>query len=195
MSSAIEPFAFFLAVLGSIWLLWSVLPLACGLLMLWVITSWILHKQTPASLGLSATAFRQCAYQWRLMLMLQTLVVMLTTRQDLFSTRTLRSAALYFLWCLVQQTIYQSLIFGRLRVLFREDTRAAIASGLLFSLVHLPNPVLAPATLAWGVCSSLLFARCPSVIALAVEQVLLSAIGVAILPASLHHGFRIGPAY
>jgi len=113
----------------------------------------------------------------------------------MFSATMLWHAFRYFVWCVVQQAVYQSMVFRPLQQATGRRTAAAIISGALFSLVHLPNPVLVPATFVWGTCACLLFDGCPSVIALAGVQFLLSAAGVALIPVSLHHGFRIGPGY
>ena len=111
------------------------------------------------------------------------------------STTMLWHALRYFAWCVVQQAVYQSIVFRNVRSAVGRTAVAAAISGALFALVHMPNPVLVPATFIWGICASLLFCACPSVIALGGVQLLLSAVGVAIFPVTLHHAFRIGPGY
>jgi len=73
--------------------------------------------------------------------------------------------------------------------------RAAFVTGLIFALVHWPNPVLVAGTFVWGAASALLFERRRSIWALALLQVPLSSLLLVLTPHSLNHGFRIGPFY
>jgi membrane protease YdiL (CAAX protease family) len=191
----IEPFFFVSAVLISIWLLWAVLPFAILVLAIWVVISWVVHRETARSLGFSWRAMVQCVCYWRVIWLVLLVAAAALVGKNLFSGGSLRGGARYFVWCLIQQTVYQSMIFSRLRVAFERKGAAAVISGALFALVHLPNPVLVPATFVWGSCSSLLFLRTPSIPVIAAAQVLLSAIGIAVFPEQWHHGFRIGRAY
>jgi hypothetical protein len=190
----IEPLAFFCAVIVYIWVFLPKFPAAVVGLIVWILVSWRIHKDSPASLGLSAKAARDLALRGNVAWIALVVFAVLVTRQHLFSAMTLRSALVYFGWCLVQQVVYQSMVFRRLTESLPK-TRATVLAGLLFSLVHLPNPVLVPATFVWGICASLLFSAYPSVVVLAGAQVLLSAVGVVVFPERLHHGFRIGPLY
>jgi hypothetical protein len=52
-----------------------------------------------------------------------------------------------------------------------------------------------PATFLWGVASSWLFERLPSIPALALLQWMLSSILYEFSPYDWHHGFRVGPGY
>jgi hypothetical protein len=193
-SQLLEPLLFFAAVIASIWLFWNLLPVAISALVVWVLLSWAIHRHNAASLGFSLRTTVRCFARWKLMWLALVTVAWLVGIEPI-SKDVIFRAAKYLLWCTIQQAVYQSMIFGPLRSAFRRESTAALVSGVLFALVHLPNPVLVPATLLWGICSSLLFSRCASIPPLAGAQVLLSAIGYAVFPVSLHHGFRIGPAY
>jgi hypothetical protein len=191
----IEPLAFFAAVMVSIWVFHGHRTPPIIVLALWVVTSWILHRQTAASLGLSLQATVRCFVRWRFLFFVLVVFAAAIAGRSLASAATLQHAVQSLVWCVVQQAVYQSMISRPLRRAIKREAVAAIISGALFALVHLPNPVLVPATFVWGVCASLLFSSCPSVVALAGLQLLLSAIGIAAFPVALHHGFRIGPGY
>jgi len=191
----IEPLAFFGAVMVCIWMFPGRRTLPIVVLAIWVLASWIVHRETAVSLGLSLPGIARCFIRWRLIFLALFLLVLATGGRNLASTTTLWHALRYLAWCIVQQAVYQSMVFQKLRSAIGQETVAAILSGILFSLVHLPNPLLVPATFVWGVCASLLFCACRSVIALGGVQFLLSAIGVAVFPVTLHHAFRIGPGY
>jgi len=191
----IEPLAFAGTVMICIWVFHGRMALPILLLAAWLVASWMIHGQTAATLGFSAASTRRCFLRWRYLFLVLSIIVAVTGGRRLVSATTLWHACRYLIWCVVQQAVYQSMVFQPLRSAFGRKIPAAILSAALFALVHLPNPVLVPATLVWGVCASLLFSGCPSVVALGGVQFLLSAAGVALLPATLHHGFRIGPGY
>jgi hypothetical protein len=101
--------------------------------------------------------------------------------------RTPAAAVEYWAWCVIQQAALQYVIQARLR--------APWASGALFALVHLPNPVLAPATFFWGALSCRLFERWPNLPVLALAQAVLSWALLAATPRDWHHNFRVGTGY
>lgn len=111
------------------------------------------------------------------------------------SASTLYGAVAYLAGCVIQQLIYQDLVCAPLTADFGPNAKAQWSSALLFSLVHLPNPALAPATLLWGAAAWSLFRRQRSLWAVAILQYLLSGIAYALIPYAWHHGFRVGPRY
>jgi hypothetical protein len=191
----IEPLAFTAAVMACIWMFHGHMAIPIALLTVWVLITWIRRRETISSLGLSMTAAVRCFYRWRLLFLALVLLVAVAAGPGMLSSTMLWHAFRYLLWCVVQQAVYQSMVFRPVQYATGRTAAAAMISGALFALVHLPNPVLVPATFVWGTCACLLFAGCRSVIALGGVQFLLSAAGVALIPVSLHHGFRIGPGY
>lgn len=169
--------------------------MALIVLVLWVATTWKLRGETVDSLGFSLGAAVRSFSRWRIALFALLLLVLALYGHSIFQPRPLAHALRYFAWCVVQQAVFQSMVAKPLRSAIKSELVAVASASLLFALVHSPNPVLVPATLIWGACACLMFLTNPSVVALGIMQVLLSAIGVAVFPAALHHGFRIGPAY
>ena len=72
---------------------------------------------------------------------------------------------------------------------------AWVLTGVLFGVTHVPNPVLMPATLVWGVVAARMFEHRPALIPIAMLQTLLSALLLWLTPADWSHQFRIGPGY
>jgi len=117
------------------------------------------------------------------------------TLHGLFGQRApVTRAVMYAGWALTQQFILQSFFFLRLESLL--TTRwAVIAGAVLFSFVHLPNPILMAATLAGGLLLCELFARVRSIWPLGLAH---AAIGLAIavsIPAYWLRNMRVGLGY
>lgn len=98
----------------------------------------------------------------------------------------------YVIWVAVQQFLAQLYFFARLENVSGSGKTAALLTGLVFGIAHLPNPILTIATLSGGMILGLVFARYRSIYLLVATH---AVIGFAItfsLPMGLHHGMRVG---
>lgn len=191
----LEALAFTAAVLLYIWLLRFRAPWTLWLLVAWTAIAYIVHRETAASFGLSPRSFLQAAADWRYLWLGALLGLALALEERIADPQLLARGALYFAWCCVQQAVYQNLVFRRVRVSAGPNASSYLLSGLIFGIVHWPNPVLVPATALWGAISSYLFERWPSIIALALLQLLFSSLLYELTPWEWHHGFRVGPGF
>jgi membrane protease YdiL (CAAX protease family) len=107
-----------------------------------------------------------------------------------------RRLASYLAFCLLQQVALNSLLTNRLLAAFdgKVGPAAAIA-GLVFGVLHWPNPVLVPITLVGGVGMAWLFAKARNIVPLAVGQAVLGSLIWWAFPFAWHHSMRVGPAY
>ncbi len=172
---------------------WS--PVLAGILLLAVIAVFRVRRETPASLGLAPRTFAEACRRWRWGLIGAAAALVWAAGARSLSVASWWSGFLYFWWAAVQQLLYQNVVAKPLCRAAASDRSACLAAGVLFALVHLPNPVLAPATLLWGAISCRLFRRVPSVFGLALLQTLLSSALYWLAPAAWHHGFRVGAGY
>ncbi len=195
MSNVVQASAFLGAVLIYLWFLAIPLPWTGVLLPAAVAVSWWKRALTATSLGLGWRGLAASFRAWRALWIVAALAFVGLGYDSLFRWAALERGALYFAWSAAQQVVYQSMTYLPLRHHLRRVAPAACLAGLAFAAVHAPNPVLVPATLAWGAVSSLLFERCRSVWGLALMQVMLSSMLMRVTPRELHHGFRIGPFY
>src|SRR3954453_24201308 len=79
----------------------------------------------------------------------------------------------YTVWSFVQQFLLQGyFLFRFLRLLPRREW-AAVAAAAIFAAAHLPNPILTPITLLWGLCACFVFLRFRNLFPLAVAHALL----------------------
>lgn len=190
-----EALAFTAATLAYIWALRFYAGWTLWLLVAWATASILRRSETLDEAGLSprraAVALAAWKYAW--LLALPALAAVLGAR--LLEPPLLLRAGVYFLWCCIQQTVYQNLVYRRMRAGWGPGPRSWTLAGLAFGLVHLPNPVLVPATAVWGAVSSRLFERWRSLPALALAQTILSSLLYETTPRDWHHGFRVGPGY
>jgi hypothetical protein len=190
----VEALAFTAAVLAYIWVFRFRDPWTLWLLVAWAAIAFSVHRVTLDSSGLSARRFVKAVADWRYLWLAALLLLGLVLQERLIDLRLLARGSAYFAWCCAQQVIYQNLIYRRLQDSIG-DPPPWLLSGMIFGLVHWPNPVLVPATTLWGAVSSYLFDRWPSVVALALVQFMFSSLLYELTPWDWHHGFRVGPRY
>jgi hypothetical protein len=98
----------------------------------------------------------------------------------------------YVLWTIYQQFLLQDYFMDRLLRLVSSEAAALTLAGSLFAAAHLPNLVLAAATLLWGIVSCALFRRYHNLWALGLAQGLLGLCFAVCVPDALHHHLRVG---
>lgn len=157
-----------------------------------VVASLAVHREP---LGFAMRAFRGTMRDWGGVIVLCAGAVLLGCVLSERPMYLLFRGCLYFVWCVVQQVLLQKIIYGRIRVSMGAGWAASLLAGLLFAVVHFPNPVLMPATFVWGTLSTRLFERHPSIVALALFQTLLSSLLIWATPVAWNHQFRVGPGY
>ncbi len=101
----------------------------------------------------------------------------------------------YILFACVQQALLQAYFLPRLLALTRTPNSAALAAAAIFSLAHLPNPILTMATLVWGLISCLLFLRYRSLYPLAIAHAILGVTVAICVPGPTIHNMRVGLGY
>ena len=98
-------------------------------------------------------------------------------------------------WALFQQYALCGFINRRAQMLLGVGTGSAILSALLFSVLHLPSPLLALLTLVGGFVWSMVYQRQPNLFALAVSHTVVSLVLSLFLPISLVPFLRVGFKY
>lgn len=101
----------------------------------------------------------------------------------------------YVIWAFVQQFILQDYFFLRIRRLVPPLAGAVAITAILFSLAHLPNPILTIATLFWGAAACLLFLRYRDLYSLGAAHAILGLCIAFTVPDALHHQMRVGLGY
>ena len=186
------------------WFIWQgqfVAPRAWLFVIVWLVASFLLHRDTPKTLGMRADNFWPAMKQAALVYGVFAVALFLigeALRQPLEVPPNYRSWSglwNYFAFCLAQQIALNSLLTNRLLSLVKRDWLAALTAGTIFSALHWPNPVLVPLTLIAGIAMACMFARVRNIVPLAAGQALLGSLTWWAFPIAWHHLLRVGPGY
>jgi membrane protease YdiL (CAAX protease family) len=99
------------------------------------------------------------------------------------------------LWALFQQYALNGFINRRAQLAFGKGLRSITVVAVVFALLHLPNPLLAVATLIGGFIWGLVYQRQPNLFALALSHTVLSITLALSLPPNLLNSLRVGFKY
>jgi hypothetical protein len=187
-------------ILGAIWTLnpwqryfyWSAI--------VWVVVTTVIHRPTLASIGLGLSGLLSSLWIVGAAGALTVLAVYFAER--LHSLHPLHGPTPviphiwgYLLWSLMQQFLLQIYFLLRLMRLLPGKLGPILTAALLFSLAHLPNPVLTPVTLVWGLAACVLFLRYRNIYALGLAHGIFGLCVAVIVPDSIHHHMRVGIGY
>ncbi|HSY35979.1 MAG TPA: CPBP family intramembrane glutamic endopeptidase [Acidobacteriaceae bacterium] len=101
----------------------------------------------------------------------------------------------YALWSFVQQLLLQDFFLRRLRLLLPSTGLAALAAATIFSIAHIPSPVLTLVTFFMGLAACRLFLRYRNLYPLAIAHAILGITLAITLPNSIIHNMRVGLGY
>jgi len=178
----------------STWSSWIVFPL-------WLAASFVLHRDTPKTLGWRADNFgnavkRSAAVFVPFIIGLCFAGLVLGGLHRPFNHLLIPKHFLgYMAFCLLQQVGLNSYVTNRLFAATHSPLRASLIAGTIFAALHWPNPVLVPLTWIGGIAMSWLFARERNILPLALGQGILGALVWWAFPVAWHHAMRVGPGF
>jgi membrane protease YdiL (CAAX protease family) len=101
----------------------------------------------------------------------------------------------YALWSFVQQLLLQDFFLRRLRLLLPTTGLAALTTATIFSIAHLPSPVLTTVTFLMGLAACLLFLRYRNLYPLAIAHAILGITLAITVPNAIIRNMRVGLGY
>ena len=200
-SCLLEALAFGGFLAAYIWKLQLAAPKSWMLIVVWLVASYFLRRDTPKTIGWRGDnlwAATKNAFWFFLV------SGALTCLAGLFLGMLQRTPAHVLEWrrfsnyaafCLLQQVGLNSLVMNRLLAAFERAVPAALVAGAVFGLLHWPNPVLVPLTFVGGMAMSWLFANERNILPLALGQAILGALVWWAFPLAWHHSMRVGPGF
>jgi len=197
----LEPLAFAAFVAWYIWRLQTTYTESWWIFPIWVVASFFLHRDTPKTLGWRADnllpASRRASVVFAILIAAICIAGLSLGALHRLPTHLIDRHRFwgYCAFCLLQQVALNSFLNNRLLAAFQSALPAALASGLIFAALHLPNPVLVPLTFVGGTAMAWLFATERNILPLTVGQAMLGALVWWAFPIAWHHGMRVGPGY
>jgi hypothetical protein len=101
----------------------------------------------------------------------------------------------YVIWAFMQQFVLQDFFLLRLLRVLPTRGAAVFTAAALFSIAHLPNPLLTVVTLAWGMAACAIFLKYRNLYVLGLAHGILGLCVAVSVPNAIHHHMRVGLGY
>jgi hypothetical protein len=101
----------------------------------------------------------------------------------------------YVVWSFVQQFLLQGYFLYRFLKLVPRREYAALAAAGIFAAAHLPNPVLTPLTLVWGLVACFVFLQYRNIYPLMLAHAMLGIMISICVPGPVVRNMRVGLGY
>ena len=190
----------FALIMATVWTANPTQRVLFWITLIWfVATSWVRH-QGWQKLGMAANGLVQSLWVVAAALLLTALACFAAARMHTLHRLHGPSPLLshvwgYVIWAVMQQFLLQSYFVPRLSGALPGKAAPIVVASSLFALAHLPNPILTPLTLVWGIIACVLFLRYRNIYTLGLAHGILGLCVAVTVPTTLHHHMRVGLGY
>ena len=183
--------------------LWTPRPwqrLVYWLPVLWIAGASCLSFESGEALGLRAAQLVRSLWVVGVGLLLSGTAIAVAWHRHTFHAPTSIAAFSktyigYAIWAFAQQFLMMDFFLARLLRVLPRPAQAVLATAGIFTVAHLPNPVLTPLTLVWGLVGCTHFLRYRNLYPLALAHAVLGITVAVTVPGSITHGMRVGLGY
>ena len=187
----LEAIAGFGLIAVYIWYIRAIWPLAALPLLGVIVLSDAFGDNNLDVIGISWARFRQNLKRYSRPLAVMVLIVSVFAVRSPSPVRLLGILALYCLWGVIQQYLLNGFLVNRLRA--ARIPGVPVLAGLVFGLLHFPNPFLMGVTFAGGIVAALVYQRYRDLLLLGVAHGIIGTLLLVSMPDSLTHRFYVGP--
>jgi membrane protease YdiL (CAAX protease family) len=195
----LEPLLVYALILAYIWKLRYVDSGWWIPILLLVVLSHALHRESFGALGFGLRNLRECLHElapsvaFLVLAMVACAILLHTTRRIAFDSAFLALAA-YLPWGLLQQYILNGYFLNRLDGPFSRRA-AALTAAALFSGAHAPNPFLMAVTLIGGYGAARVYQRYRNLYFLGLAHAAAGFLLFLLVPDSISRHLRVGPGW
>jgi membrane protease YdiL (CAAX protease family) len=187
-------------ILATVWTANPAQRILYWLAFAWIIATTWLRRDGWTALGLGRKGLLQSLWIVAVALLFSTLAIFIAWRtHGLHRLHGPTPLPLhgwrYIVWSVMQQFLLQSYFLLRLLRLLPGKVAPILVAAGIFALAHLPNPVLTPITLVWGIIACILFLRYRNIYSLGIAHGIMGLCVAVTVPNSLHHHMRVGLGY
>lgn len=112
-----------------------------------------------------------------------------------FTSRFILDLLLYLVWAFLQQYTFQSFFNCRFAEFFTKKIYGLLATAIVFSSVHYPNPFLMSATFVFGFFWFWFFLKEPNLFVVSFSHTLLGSLARYTLPLAITANMKVGTLY
>jgi hypothetical protein len=177
---------------------WQIIPSVVALV--WVLLVTFLSFDGWRAMGLRVAGFLRSVWVVGVALLLAGVAVAFAVKLHTLhlpggATMIAKRYWAYAIWAFLQQFLLLDFFLLRFLRLLPRGRTAVLAAAGLFAFSHLPNPVLTPVTLVWGLAACLLFLHYRNIYTLGVTHAILGICVALTVPGPVDHNMRVGLGY
>lgn len=185
-------------IVAYIWKLRAIHPALWIVILVLMIVSHIVHRETPLALGFQLHGLSRVKQLAPLLALVA--VVLLSIGAWFHTIRPIGfrgvifSLLPYLPWGLAQQYVLNGYFLRRLDAVMSQRA-SGVTAALFFCAAHAPNPFLMAVTLPLGWCATLYYRRTHNLYLLGIAHAVIGLLLFLVVPDSVSHHLRVGPSW